>query len=258
MNWNERYAIAQINWTMSPKLESGEVYKNILGRVNNFYSQGGTVEIHHFNKKNFSADKDIAWDLKNQSDKLERSKTNSLAEEQANSSLRGGLLLYSQAYKKGKLPSAINYNFQGDWDHCLLLARDKDNNITAALNATHFPKTDESVPMVSIGGVSSVSPGHASVLQHAMLHHIAGEQSGVMSQVFNPTVNLSPRNPKKILPWSEENQKQQDNALRYHEGIGRRIEKSPNGNIDSNWFKSDVTRLVRNTRTRTNVKHIYN
>jgi hypothetical protein len=244
MNWSIRYAIAQINWTGSPTLESGEAYGNIIGRVNEFYSKGGTVEIHHFNGKKFTPNKNIAKELDSQSNRIENS------QERSNSSLKSMLDLYSGAYKKGKFSSFLDETFKLGAKHYALIARDKNNNVTAALNVSKFPGTEDSVPVLGIGSVASISPGHASVLQHAMLHHIAGEQSAISSQVFNPTVNNG--------IWTEADQNQQNNALRYHKGIGRRIEQTPGGNVKSNWFKSDTTRLVRNTRARTNIIHFYN
>ena len=228
MNWSIRYAIAQLNWQMSPSLQSGEAYGNIIGRVNEFYSKGGTVEIHHFNSKKFTPNKNIARELDSQSNRIENS------QERSNSSLKSMLDLYSRAYKQGKFSSYLDETFKLGAKHYALIARDKNNNATAALNVSKFPGTENSVPELAIGFVASISPGHASVLQHAMLHHIAGEQSAISSSVLNP------------------------DALRYHKGIGRRIQQTPGGNTYSNWFKSDTTRLVRNTRARTNIIHFYN
>ena len=260
-HWKQRYAIAQYNYQFSPELD-GKTYENMKSKTKKFYDDGGSVDIHHFDlsKGKFPKDKAKADHFLQQSIRLQNiAKTTTDPVKfrgiQETSHYAENI---SRFYRTGRYPMSYTRNArQNNMSTVFAFSRDSDGNITAAASGQVHPGDENRVRSYVVNGTASSVPGHATVVQHALLHHVVGEHTPVFSQVFNPTVNYEDAN-MKLKPWDSEDQKQQDNAIKYHKGLGRRLEHEPSGNITSTWLGNDVTRLIRNTRTKTNVKHIWN
>jgi hypothetical protein len=260
INWNTRYAIAQYNYTFSPQIDD-TTYQNILGRVNKFYGEGGSVEIHSFDhsKGSFTSDKAKADELSQQASRIRRESAASedLVKKTSGEYTAGMIDNLSRFYRKGRFsPGYTRDSRRSGRITSIALTRDKNNNITAAMAGLTYPETDDYPGVFTVNGTSSTVKGHASVLQHAMLHSIVGEHKAVNSEVFNPHNNYDDQG--RLKPWTNKDQTVQNNAITYHKGLGRRIEQKPDKSIGSMWTQSDVTRLIRNTRTQTKIKCFYN
>ena len=261
MNWSTRYAIAQYNYQFSPMLDDGKAYENMKSRTKKFYDDGGSVDIHHFDlsKGKFPKNYKMADHFLQQSvrlSKIAKGATDPVKFRAAQETSHYAENI-SRFYRTGRLPMSYTRNArQNNMSTVFAFSRDSNGNITAATAGQVYPGDENRNREYITNGTASSVPGHATVVQHAILHHVVGEHTPVFSQVFNPTVNYKDMNTLK--PWDEEDQKQQDNAIKYHKGIGRRLEREPSGNITSVWLNNDVTRLIRNTRIKTNVKHIWN
>ena len=262
MNWSLRYAIAQYNYQFSPTLDDGKAYENIKNRTKKFYDEGGSVDIHHFDlsKGKFPKNYKMADHFLQQSvrlNKIAQGATDPVKFRAAQETSHYAENI-NRFYRTGRFPNSYTRNARdNNMNTIFAFSRDSNGNITAAsAGQLYLGNEDYGREYITNGTASSV-PGHATVVQHAILHHVVGEHTPVFSQVFNPTVNYQDTN-MNLKPWDEEDQKQQDNAIKYHKGIGRRLEREPSGNITSVWLNNDVTRLIRNTRIKTNVKHIWN
>jgi hypothetical protein len=261
MNWSERYAIAQYNYQYSPTLQGTDVYDNILGKVNKFYANGGTVELHHFDhsKGSFRPNFIMSNNLADQAARIiaGSSENDPVVKQRAHYETAWYLKNASRFYRKGRFPLSYSRQARKDGRSTVFgFTRDKDGNITAAMSGYNLPDNPEAGRCFVMNGVASTQPGHASVLQHALLHHVTGENIPVLSQVYNRTTNYNEKG--EPLPWTDDDQTQQDRALQYHRSIGRRISPETSGNINSFWSTNDTTRLIRNTRTKTNVKNFFN
>ena len=262
MNWSLRYAIAQYNYQFSPTLDDGKAYESMRSKTKKFYDDGGSVDIHHFDlsKGKFDKNYEMADHFLQQSIRLKniaQQATDPVKFRAAQQTSEYAENI-SRFYRTGRFPNAYTRNArQNNMSTVFAFSRDSDGNITAASSGQTYPGDENIGKTYVINGTASSVPGHATVVQHAILHHVVGERTAVFSQVFNPTVNYEDIN-MRLKPWDEEDQKQQDTAIKYHKGIGRRLEHKPSGDITSSWLKNDVTRLIRNTRTKTNVKHIWN
>ena len=262
MNWSLRYAIAQYNYQGSPTLDDGKTYENIKNKTKKFYDEGGSVDIHHFDlsKGKFPKNYKMADHFLQQSIRLKniaQQATDPVKFRAAQETSHYAENI-SRFYRTGRFPNAYTRHARNNKTNTVFaFSRDSDGNITAASAGQVHPGDENNGRLYVTNGTASSVPGHATVVQHAILHHVVGEHTPVFSQVFNPTVNYEDIN-MRIKPWDEEDQKQQDNAIKYHKGLGRRLEYEPSGNITSSWLGNDVTRLIRNTRLRTKVKHIQN
>ena len=262
MNWSLRYAIAQYNYQGSPTLDDGKTYENIKNKTKKFYDDGGSVDIHHFDlsKGKFPKNYKMADHFLQQSIRLKniaQQATDPVKFRAAQETSHYAEII-SGFYRTGRFSNAYTRHARNNKTNTVFaFSRDSDGNITAASAGQVHPGDENNGRLYVTNGTASSVSGHATVVQHAILHHVVGEHTPVFSQVFNPTVNYEDIN-MRIKPWDEEDQKQQDNAIKYHKGLGRRLEYEPSGNITSSWLGNDVTRLIRNTRTKTNVKHILN
>jgi hypothetical protein len=257
-----RYAIAQYNFQFSPTLDDGKAYESMRSKTKKFYDDGGSVDIHHFDLSNgrFPKNYEMADHFLQQSDRLKKIAQNATDPVKFRAAMETGYYAenISRFYRVGRFPTSYTKNArQHNINTVFAFSRDSNGNITAASSGQLYPGDENNARGYTTNGTASSVPGHATVVQHAILHHVVGEDAPVYSQVFNPTVNYSDQY-MHLKPWDDEDQKQQDNAIKYHKGIGRRLEHKQDGDITSSWVRNDVTRLIRNTRTKTNVKHIWN
>ena len=236
MNWSTRYvkesfAVRAPGVRVTPGMGMNPV-KKISDATNNFYNNGGSIEIHHFKEETpTTVNEDMSRRFSDQLERVQKLQTSSPVVDKAKSWLSMALSRLSKEYRTGQTPNGAAAN------RTVLLAKDRDGNAIGHLVVT--PNEDGTEHHVV--GLSSLpnNNGAPYALQHALVKHILGPTGTILkSNVYHHYTNPEVR----------------DNAMEFQQGIGRRIGpddptlNGPTSEFNSSWSREDVQHLVDNIK----------
>lgn len=218
MNWRRRYAMEQRH------------YDKLQGAAEKFFSDGGSVDIHHINGST-QPDATKARYFKQQQQRINSQLLKAtegtpqhLALTSLSNTLSGLHQLYSGRGTKG-LPGEL-WSVESGHPTQTLLAKDSNGNVTGHLTTFDMPKNQTNGENVSGEvGISSINSGTATALQHTLVHQVLKNTGkSLASTIYDQAGPV------------------QDNARKFHDSIGRNVRE-----LDSWWSPSDIKSIADKT-----------
>ena len=226
MNWSVRYAIAQRAQGTEGNPLIPSAVQTLSSACNNFYGNGGSIEIHNFaDGKQVNVDAKRSAGYATQLQQTQGIQESNPVVGKAKSWLSTCLDRLSKAYSTGN-PGAGGANP----NRTVLLAKDKNGNAVGHLAVTPSEdgKSHEVIGLSALPG----NHGAAYALQHALVKHVLAPQgSDLKSKIYSHYTAPDVR----------------DNALQFHQDIGRRI-GTPTSKYKSSWTAGDVQDIANGTQ----------